>query len=198
MSTTSSAQGRPRRADAQRSDEAILDAALAIVRAGQELNMAAVARQANVSRVTLYSHYASKEVLVEAVVRRAVTHSAPLLEHAAQEGVDAVDAFARLLDSSWEVLAGYRSLHAVAASCLTPAKLREAHAPLIEPLHRLITDGQESGGIRTDLPVEWLIATIFTLLHLASEQVETGQLKPDEAGAAARATILAVLSTSRD
>ncbi|MGH3507869.1 MAG: TetR/AcrR family transcriptional regulator [Nocardioidaceae bacterium] len=192
--TTARSQDRKRRADAQRSDEAILDATLAIIKADQDLNMAAVARQADVSRVTLYSHYATKELLVEAVVRRAVTQVAPLLEKAAQDETDALDAFARLLGSSWEALAGYRNLHAVAASCLTPAALRDAHAALVEPLHRLITSGQETGVIRTDLPVEWLIATIFNLMHLASEQVESGQMRPEAAGSVATSTVLSVLS----
>jgi TetR/AcrR family transcriptional regulator, mexJK operon transcriptional repressor len=64
--------GRPRDADKR---EAILDVAwrLFLERGVQSVALDAIARQAGVSRVTLYSHFADKAALFEASVEREMT-----------------------------------------------------------------------------------------------------------------------------
>ncbi|MGH3320496.1 MAG: TetR/AcrR family transcriptional regulator [Streptosporangiaceae bacterium] len=73
---------RRRRADAGRSIESILDAALNGILTEGELNMSAVARDAGLSRVTLYAHFPTREALLEAVLRRAVSLAALVIDDA--------------------------------------------------------------------------------------------------------------------
>ena len=44
-----------------------------------------------------------------------------------------------------------------------------------------IARGQDGGDFRTDLPHPWLMATFYSLMHGAAEEVDTGRLEPGEA-----------------
>jgi TetR/AcrR family transcriptional regulator, mexCD-oprJ operon repressor len=61
-----------RRAIAERNVEAILDAAEQLLERRSQATIAAVAKEAGVSRVTVYAHFATREKLLEAIVERAV------------------------------------------------------------------------------------------------------------------------------
>src|SRR5919112_1310300 len=102
------------RADARRSMEAIIDAVLGAAAAGERLNMAAIARAAGVSRVTLYSHFPTLEAAVRAAVERALDQA-----KAATSGLDVSGeppaVLAELVASHWESLANFRALYATAA-----------------------------------------------------------------------------------
>ena len=63
---------RPRRADAERSVERILDAALDALVRDPEASMSDVARGAGVARATIYVHFPTRERLIEAVTDRAI------------------------------------------------------------------------------------------------------------------------------
>ncbi|MGH9250512.1 MAG: TetR/AcrR family transcriptional regulator [Acidimicrobiales bacterium] len=189
-----SGPGRRRRADAERSIEAILDAALAVILADGDLTMAAVARAAEVSRVTLYAHFPTREALVEAVLRRTVVRSTSLVDDVDIDRGPAPDALARLVGSSWGVLSGFRNLHAAAATAMPADRLRQLHEPFVGPFERLISRGQAEGDFRADLPLSWLVATMLNLLHLTAEEVDAGRLRTDHAGEVVTATILGVLT----
>ncbi len=189
-----SGPARRRGADAERHIEAVLDAALALVLAGDEPTMAAVARAAELSRVTLYAHFPTREDLLEALVQRTVSRSTSLVEDADVARGPAPQALARLVGSSWEALSGVRRLHAVAASAIPGDRLRGLHAPLVDPFLDLISRGQAEGHFRTDLPQDWLVATILNLLHLAAEEVDAGHLHTDRAGDVVTATVLGALT----
>jgi AcrR family transcriptional regulator len=198
MTDSESRPGSARRlrSDAERSIEAILDAALSCIQSDVDLTMSAVARKADVSRVTLYAHFPTRQALVEALVRRTVATSKPMVEAADIHAGSASDALARLLDSAWDVLSGFRRLHAVAASVTVPARLRELHEPLFGPLDDLVARGQAEGDFNVDLPRDWLVATILDLLHLCAEEVDAGRLRHDEAGHVVTATLLGALGCS--
>src|SRR4051794_41965486 len=68
-----------RRAVADRNVQAILDAAEELIRVRAPVTIAGVATAAGVSRVTVYAHFATAEALLEAVVSRAVGHTASVL-----------------------------------------------------------------------------------------------------------------------
>lgn len=186
--------GRRRRADAERSIAAILDAALSTVPHDGDFNMSAIARAAGVSRVTLYSHFPTREALVDAALQRAfaLTHDAltelPLDDGPPQEVLE------RLLGSSWQVLERHRNLYLVASANLPPEKLRGYAEMVLGRIERLLARGRAEGAFRTDLPPDWLVATVYTLMHLAAEEVGSGRRGPDDAGELVTATIMSLLT----
>jgi len=161
--------------------------------AGGDVNLAAVARAAGVSRVTLYSHFPTREALLEAAVDRAIAHAKDLVSELNLHQSPAPEALSRLLGSHWQTLDQYRNLYQVAASSLPPARLRALHAPLFGRIKTLIARGQTEGDFRTDLSRDWLVATVFALMHQAAEEVAARRLPARKAGDVVTTTVLSIL-----
>jgi AcrR family transcriptional regulator len=190
----SSATSVTRRADAQRSIAAILDAGLIWLSHNSEVNMAAIARAAGVGRVTLYAHFASKHDLVDSVVAHAIA--------SADQALDTVDidndppriALARLTTSSWQLLSSHRQLRIVGERHLGAARMRAHHDKSVARVRRLIKRGQEAGVFRADQPRDWLVATYYSLLHTAADEVSAGRLRSSAAGDIVAATVISALA----
>ncbi|MEU4293189.1 TetR/AcrR family transcriptional regulator [Kribbella sp. NPDC026596] len=182
-----------RRADAVRNVEAIVEAVLNGGIVGGELNMAAVARLAGVSRVTLYSHFPSRQSLVEAAVDRAIAESEQLVEELRLDLDPPPVALDRFVSSSWRMVDKYHSLYTAATTELPTGRLTALHGPLLGRMRTLILRGRRDGSFRTDLSVDWLVATAFSLMHQAAEEVEAGRLSARKAGSVISATLLPVL-----
>lgn len=199
---TGAPAARRRRVDAVRSVEAILAAALNLVETDTTVNIAAIARAAGVSRVTLYSHFPTREDLLVAVVQRAVSAVAEVLEPAimgagaagASEPVP--DLLDRLLRDSWPMLHRYRNLYAAVSVELLPSQLRALHQPIFGWVGDLIARGQRDGDIRSDLAPGWLVAATYALVHLAADEVRAGQLSATTAGDVLTASIRSLLTAS--
>ncbi|WP_213454830.1 TetR/AcrR family transcriptional regulator [Rhizomonospora bruguierae] len=183
----------PRRADARRSIAAILDAALAALGRGPEINMAEIARAAGVGRVTLYGHFPSREALVDAVVAHAIARAAEALDQVDIDTGPAPAALSRLATTSWRILDQHRQLMAAGQRHLGAARMREHHDRVMDRVRKLIGRGQADGDIRTDLPTDWLITAFYALLHAAAEDVNAGRLDPARTGDVLAATITAAL-----
>jgi AcrR family transcriptional regulator len=186
---------RRQRADAERNVASILAAATDGILTGGGLNMAAVARTAGVSRVTLYTHFPTREALLEAMADRAIADARKLVTDLRLDEDPSRAALSRLVHSQWRTLDRYRTLYAVAAAGLPEARLRALHEPLFGQVKRLISRGQAEGEFRTDLPQNWLVATVYGLLHQAAEEVNAGRLSHRKAGDAVTATILSALAS---
>lgn len=190
---------RQRRADAERSIEAILTAALQRVQGGGTLdNMTAIARAAGLSRATLYAHFPTREALMAAAVRHSVTLAEEALRDVEPqfENAPAAEALTELLRCSWQVLERNRSLYRVAAEAISAPGLRAHTEPILGRVGRLISRGQHEGAFRADLPGDWLVETTYTLMHLAAEQVNDGRLAADTAADVVTTTIVSILSRS--
>jgi len=183
---------RPRRADAERSIAAIIDAGITCFSSDPDVSMTAIARAAGVGRVTLYAHFPSREELLEAVLAEAIARANHVLDTDALAA--APDALGQLIRSSWRVLDQYGRLRVATQRDLSPAQLRRHHDSVLARVTHLIARGQEDGHFRTDLPRDWLVATVYSLLHTAAEEVDAGRLPHNQAPDVLEATILAALA----
>ena len=191
--------GAPRRrADAERNIAAILDAAADCLGRQSQVSMADVARAAGVGRVTLYAHFPSRDVLLEAVLDRAIAQAGTVLGQSKPDEGPADDALRRLLRSSWQVLDRHLRLFEVAQRELGPARLREHHDPAVTRIERLLARGREEGAFRADLPLSWLVTCVYTLLHAAADDVNNGRLPQKNAGQVLEATVLSALAVPAD
>jgi AcrR family transcriptional regulator len=183
-----------RRADAERNIAAILDAGLVCFSRNPDASVAEVAQAAGVGRVTLYGHFPSRQALVDAVLAHAIRQAHAVLDAEAIDHGPASDALSRLIRSSWPILAQHRGLLAAAQRDLPPARIRQHHDQAMARVERLIARGQDEGDFRTDLPRPWLVATFYSLMHAAAEEVDAGRLDPAQAGGVLATTILAALA----
>lgn len=170
-----------RRAVADRTRAAILDAAERLLADHRPLNMAALATAAGVSRPTLYAHFKTLSEVLEAAVARALEGSVAAFDAAELDSGPAEAALERMVDAGWGVLGSLEALARGAAEHLPTEHIHRAHAPLMARAAEVIERGQEEGSFRTDLPVPWLVATYFALIHSANDLARTRRIKRSDA-----------------
>lgn len=189
MSRRSTAQ----RADALRSIDAIVEAAAECLGRNPEASLSEIARAAGVGRVTLYAHFASRAEVVDAAMSRAVDRG--------NEALDAVDlsgdpllALARYVDAGWHLVDRARALLVAAQRELPPGRIRELHNGPAARVETLISRGRAEGVFRTDLPIEWLVNVLHSVMHSAADEIRAGRLSSDRAAAHITATVLAAFT----
>ncbi|WP_377272666.1 TetR/AcrR family transcriptional regulator [Peterkaempfera sp. SMS 1(5)a] len=182
---------RRRRADAERSRAAILSAAIALLSERPEASMDDIAEAAAVTRQTVYAHYASREILLGAVVDQATQEALAAIDAADLDRGPAPEALLRFLDASWGTLERLPLLGRY-ADAATPQTEHARHQPVLDRLVRLVRRGQEAGDFDRGLSPAWLLAATVALGHSAGEQVATGGVTPQEASRSLKTTVLRV------
>jgi AcrR family transcriptional regulator len=189
MSRSVRPSGRPRRADASRSREAILDAAAAVLARDPRAGLAEVADAADVSRQTVYAHFSSRAVLVDAVVDRAAGRINKTLEEARLDDLPADHALLRLIEIGWDEIQTTELLLALPAET-GDERERARHEPVRRLLTEIASRGQEEGAFDPGLPVDWIADATIALGHAAGEQVRSGGMT----GKRAREVLASTLS----
>ena len=185
-----------RRADAERSVAAILDAALETLASDPDSSMSEIARRAGVVRATIYVHFPTRTDLLDAVMERSVANVAEATRLAEPQRGDPVEALERVLRATWRELARFHALLAINIARLSAEELRRRHLPVLDQLQPLIERGQEQGVFRSDLPVTWHLAVIRAIVHTASGEIRGGRIAEAEAEAAMLSTAIAAISGS--
>ena len=188
---------RRRRADADRSVAAILDAALEALASDPDLSMSEIARRAGVVRATIYVHFPTRESLLDAVMERAVADVAEATRNSEPQRGEPREALERVLRGTWRELARFHALLAVNMARLSPQELHRRHLPVLTQFAPLIERGQEQGVFRRDLPVAWHLAVIRAIVHAASNEIQGGRLPESEAEAAMVSTAISAISGSQ-
>ncbi|MFI5040389.1 MAG: TetR/AcrR family transcriptional regulator [Acidimicrobiales bacterium] len=184
---------RRRRADAERSIEAIVEAAVRCLGRRPDASMSEVATAAGVGRVTLYAHFPSREALLGAAIERTATRVSAALDAARIDDGPAPAALARMVRLGWPALDGVWGLH-VAAGGNSPALLRAHGVQFLSRIEQLIARGRAEGSFRADLPIAWHVAALYTLVHAAGQEVSEGRLDPAIAADVLVASLTGLLS----
>jgi AcrR family transcriptional regulator len=182
--------GIKRRADAERSIAAILDAAVAVLGERPEASMSEIARAAGVSRQTVYAHYPSREALLKAVAERALRRTLAAIEAAEPEHGPPLPALERLITAWWGSVAYHaRVLDALAGAYPRHDAVHDFHEPILRHVVALAARGQHSRDFDTGVPPTWLAAAFLGLMHTAAEEVAAGRLDEQAAGRALQRSI---------
>lgn len=190
---------RRRRSDAERSITAIVDAAVDVFAKDPEASMTHIATAAGVGRVTLYSHFPSRDAVLKAVMERVIADAAATLD-AVGMGDDDSPAEAILekwLRTSWHTVDRYGRIRVTFQNTLGWERLRAAHDPVFAQVERLLVRGQKDGVFRDDLPLDWLVSTVYVLVHGAADQVDAGRVAAHDVPDLLIATVLSALRPPR-
>ena len=96
-----------RRADADRSVAAILDAGLEALASDPDSSMSEIARRAGVVRATIYVHFPTRTALLHAVMEFATAQVVEAMEGAEPQRGEPVDALERVLRATWRQLGSF-------------------------------------------------------------------------------------------
>ncbi|MFI6922246.1 TetR/AcrR family transcriptional regulator [Nonomuraea spiralis] len=174
---------RRRRSDARRSIDAILDAARVVLGERPDASMEEIATTANVTRQTVYAHFASRDALMAALIEVAAAEYAALLDAAALDTAPPPDALAGFLDAGWRFLRRHPLLLDLTVSRVHRPEGDDPHDVVPPRLERLIRRGQHTGDFDPVPPAAWLAAAVIGLQHAAAEEISEGRLAPPEAAA---------------
>jgi TetR/AcrR family transcriptional regulator, mexCD-oprJ operon repressor len=162
-----------RRRDATRNREAILSAAMEVLSRNPDGGLAEIARVSGLTRTTVYSHFATREELLEELLRQAVDHAVQVIDASNPASGPADAALQRVLAASWQQVA-YLAPLGEAISRLLGDRAAELHLPVEQRLTALLSRGRREGTFRRDLPARWLLATYFALVHAAGREFASG------------------------
>src|SRR6188472_3002634 len=185
---------RRRRADAERSVAAILDAGLEALASDPDSSMSEIAGRAGVVRATIYVHFPTRTALLDAVMEHAVDQVVEAMKRAEPARGRPAEALERVLLATWRELARFHGLLALNTARLSAEELHRRHVPMLDQLDPLIERGQREGVFRSDLPIAWHLAVIRAIVHAASASIEGGRLEESEAEAAMLTTALAAIA----
>ncbi|GAA0999914.1 hypothetical protein GCM10009555_101750 [Acrocarpospora macrocephala] len=165
--------------DAERSIARIVSAARETLSGDPNASVDDIAKAAGVGRMTLYGHFRTRAELVEAALADAMRAGDEVLSAVDLTG-DAQDALARLLDSSWSLVAESMALLTAAQGTLPPGRVLQLHAAPAQRVEELIRRGQNEAAFRTDLPITWLVSAVHYILKGAAEENRAGRLKTED------------------
>jgi AcrR family transcriptional regulator len=183
-----------RRADADRSVAAILDAGLEALASDPDSSMSEIARRAGVVRATIYVHFPTRTALLDAVMEYATGLVVEAMRGAQPERGEPVEALERVLRATWRQLGQFHALLAINIARLPAEELHRRHRPMLDQLEPLIERGQEKGVFRRELPVVWQLAALRAIVHAASTEIRGGRLAESEAEALMLSTAISAIS----
>ncbi len=178
-----------RRRIAEQNLIAILDGAERLLKRGEQPSISALAKEAGVSRPTVYAHFPHRQAVLQALVERTVRHTMDAIGSAQPERGPATDALQRLLMAGWQQLADHDEIAHAAASELSAQAMRAAHRSARRAIRQLVERGRADGSFRTDVPTGWLVTATLALVHATAEEVRVGELDADNAVATLSVTI---------
>jgi AcrR family transcriptional regulator len=192
--TAEASRPKRRRADAERSVAAILDAGLEALASDPDSSMSEIARRAGVVRATIYVHFPTRTALLDAVMEYATAQVVEAMKGAEPQRGEPGDALERVLRATWRQLGQFHGLLALNMGRLSAEELHRRHRPMLDQLEPLIERGQKKGVFRRDFPVSWQLAVLRAIVHAASTEIRGGRIPESEAEAAMLSTAIAAIS----
>ncbi|MGV9883618.1 TetR/AcrR family transcriptional regulator [Streptomyces sp. NPDC003006] len=185
---------RPRRrADAERSRAAVLDAAVRLLAERPDAGMAAIAAAADVTRQTVYAHFGTRDALLDAVADRITDQAMAAMDEAEEKSGSALDSLLGLQDIGWRLFERNPVLLQLGDTRAGADADLARHEPVAARLTRLIEKGQGAGEFDPAPPATWLVAAVTALGHAAGDEVKADRMSVEEAATWLRSATLALL-----
>ena len=159
---------RPRRADAQRNRDRILEAAgLVFATDGTDVHVETIAEKAGVGVGTLYRHFATKQKLCEAVLLERVSALVVDARHSA-EAPDPGEAFFGFLDHFLREATAKRDLVAMMGDNSALKETETVRVELADAVGVLLHRAQTVESVRPDVSATTVLAIVGAAIQAAA------------------------------
>jgi AcrR family transcriptional regulator len=181
---------RRRRSDAQRSIDAIIGGARTLLRERSDASMEEIAATAGLTRQTVYAHFPSRDMLIDAVINAERAEGLAAVDTSHLDRLPPIDALRRFLDISWQIVERCPLVLDPTLARMPGPDGSDPHRPVTALLERIIRRGQRCRDFDRSLPAGWLAAATIGLGHTAAEQVAAGKLSIAKAATMLDTTVL--------
>ncbi len=176
------------RADARRNIRSILEAAARVLAEDPNASMQEIAAAAEVSRPTVYRHFADREELIEAIRMEVMEQAFERMNAAAASDGPADEALERLIGDLAEIAIQYPVLGSLIGG--RPPGRHKPPNVVVDCFETLIDRGRKDGTLRPDLRPEILGPATMGALFLALRAGGHRRADPREVGAEVAALVL--------
>ena len=167
------------RSDARRNRRTVLDAAVALLAQRPQATMQEVADASGLGRTTVYRHFPRRQDLIDALFAEVIREAAGTIEEALRSTNSPRELLCELGPRFIAIGDRYRFIDA------HPDLRERALNPIDEvtnPLETYLTQAQEHGELRDDLPVTWILTSLRGLGVVAMVEVNAGRMTVEQAG----------------
>ena len=178
------------RADARRNIRSILEAASRVLADDPTASMQAIAVAAEVSRPTVYRHFANREELIDAIRLEAMAQALAALEAAAAASEPAADSLERLILDLVDIADRYPLLARLIGTHQPQGKGAKRKDRLVKAFATLLDRGRRDGTLRPDLRAETLGPATMGALFLALKLGNVQGTDPHRVGTEVAAIVL--------
>jgi len=167
------------RADARRNRERLLEVAAAAFGAadGSQVSLEAIARDAGVGIGTLYRHFPSRDLLVEAVYRAELAEVAAAADQLLARYPPKA-ALRRWMDRYASFVAAKRgmadSLRTMVES--GAVQINQMHARIVAAVDLLLQAGAADGSLRSDVAADDVVSSLIGIFITSRSPDQTGRL----------------------
>jgi TetR/AcrR family transcriptional repressor of mexCD-oprJ operon len=176
------------RADARRNIRSILEAAARVLAEDASASMQEIAAAAEVSRPTVYRHFADREELIEAIRLEVMEQAFERLAAAAASTEPAALALERLIGDLAEIAVRYPLIGSLIGG--RPPGGRKPPDRVVKCFEQLVARGRRDGTLRPDLRAEIFGPATMGALFLALRAGRHRGLDPHEVGAEVASLVL--------
>lgn len=155
----------PRRIDAYRNREHILDAAAATMRVNRRASLEEIIADTGLGRTTVYRHFPNRAALIDALVTRLLGTVLDLLDRARPAEPPFDDALARMTEAAMSAGTQTWDLLSLASEDILASSPPVAN--IVDAARALMQLGVEEGRLRGDVPLDWHVEAYFALTAAA-------------------------------
>jgi AcrR family transcriptional regulator len=160
--------GRARRADAERTVQAILEAAERVLSVDPTASMEQIAAAAGVARTTVHRRFATRDALIDELTAWAALRFAEAVQRARPETAPPLVALYQVTANVLDVKIGW----GFAMSRASWAEPTGVYAEVREECDRLFRRARDAGVIRADVDLDWARRVYYALIHEVAQQPE--------------------------
>ncbi len=182
----------PLRADAARNVQRVVEVAARLIAEDPGVGMNEIAEAAGVGRATVYRHFASREVLLQAIWVQVMADCEAAIEAAQLDEGTAVEALGRLTQAWLDIAVRYsfsELLHQTDFS-ISAERRRQQRRVFRQPLLAVIRRGQASDELSSAVSPEWAVQALRSLIQAGARAVAAGELARADAPAMVLRTLL--------